>query len=52
MVHTIVDETYRQTNLTSESSEYLAKREELRLAEVEQPVPLGSFPAPSAVSQK
>jgi predicted dithiol-disulfide oxidoreductase (DUF899 family) len=35
MVHTIVDGTYRQTNLTSESSEYLAKREELRLAEVE-----------------
>jgi predicted dithiol-disulfide oxidoreductase (DUF899 family) len=35
MVHTIVDGTYRQTNLTSESSEYLTKREELRLAEVE-----------------
>src|SRR5450631_3229088 len=35
MVHTIVDGAYRQTNLTSESSEYLAKREELRLAEVE-----------------
>jgi predicted dithiol-disulfide oxidoreductase (DUF899 family) len=35
MVHTIVDGTFRQTNLTSESSEYLAKREELRLAEVE-----------------
>src|ERR1700689_3251534 len=35
MVHTIVDGTYRQTNLTSESSEDLAKREELRLAEGE-----------------
>jgi predicted dithiol-disulfide oxidoreductase (DUF899 family) len=35
MVHTIVDGTYRQTNLTNESSEYLAKREELRLAEIE-----------------
>jgi len=35
MVHTIIDGTYRQTNLTSESSEYLAKREELRLAEIE-----------------
>src|SRR6476660_3537247 len=35
MVNTLVDETYRQTNLTSESSEYLAKREELRLAEIE-----------------
>ena len=35
VVHTIVDGTYRQTNLTGESSEYLAKREELRLAEVE-----------------
>ena len=35
MVHTIVDGTYRQTNLNDESSEYLAKREELRLAEIE-----------------
>ena len=35
MVHTIVDGTYRQTNLTNESAEYLAKREELRLAEIE-----------------
>src|SRR3954454_4228906 len=35
MVHTVIDGTYRQTNLTNESSEYLAKREELRLAEVE-----------------
>jgi len=35
MVHTIVDGTFRQTNLTNESSEYLAKREELRLAEIE-----------------
>ena len=35
MVKTIVDGTFRQTNLTNESSEYLAKREELRLAEIE-----------------
>jgi predicted dithiol-disulfide oxidoreductase (DUF899 family) len=35
MVHTIVDRTYRQTNLTNESPEYLVKREELRLAEIE-----------------
>src|SRR3982751_672569 len=35
MVHTIVDGTYRQTNLRNEPSEYLAKREELRLAEIE-----------------
>src|ERR671926_347303 len=35
MVHTVVDGTFRQTNLTKESSEYLAKREELRLAEIE-----------------
>ena len=35
MVHTIVDGTFRQTNLTNEPSEYLAKREELRLAEIE-----------------
>jgi predicted dithiol-disulfide oxidoreductase (DUF899 family) len=35
MVNTIVDGTLRQTNLTNESSEYLARREELRLAEIE-----------------
>src|SRR5437868_14739046 len=35
MVHTTVDGTFRQTNLTNESSDYLAKREELRLAEIE-----------------
>ena len=35
MVHTIVDGTFRQTNLTNESPEYLAKREALRLAEIE-----------------
>src|SRR5439155_14110929 len=35
MVHTVVDGTFRQTNLTNESSEYLAKREELRRAEIE-----------------
>lgn len=34
-VKTTVDGTFRQTNLTSESPEYLAKREELRLAEIE-----------------
>jgi len=35
MVHTTVDGTFRQTNLTNESPEYLARREELRLAEIE-----------------
>jgi predicted dithiol-disulfide oxidoreductase (DUF899 family) len=35
MVNTVVDGTFRQTNLTNESSEYLAKREELRLAEID-----------------
>lgn len=35
MVNTIVDGTFRQTNLTNESSEYLAQREELRRAEIE-----------------
>jgi predicted dithiol-disulfide oxidoreductase (DUF899 family) len=35
MVHTTVDGTFRQTNLTNESSAYLSKREELRLAEIE-----------------
>src|SRR5882724_8519139 len=35
MINTIIDGTFRQTNLTNESSEYLAKREELRLAEIQ-----------------
>ncbi len=35
MVNTVVEGTYRQTNLTNESSAYLAKREDLRLAEIE-----------------
>ena len=35
MVHTVVDGTYRQTNLANESPEYLAGREKLRLAEIE-----------------
>jgi predicted dithiol-disulfide oxidoreductase (DUF899 family) len=35
MVHTVVDGTYRQTNLSNESPEYLAKREKLCLAEIE-----------------
>jgi len=35
MVRTIVDGTFRQTNLSNESAEYLAKREELRLAEID-----------------
>jgi predicted dithiol-disulfide oxidoreductase (DUF899 family) len=35
LVHTQVEGTFRQTNLTDESAQYLAKREELRLAEIE-----------------
>jgi predicted dithiol-disulfide oxidoreductase (DUF899 family) len=35
MVHQMIDGTYRQTNLPHESAEYLAKREEVRLAEIE-----------------
>jgi predicted dithiol-disulfide oxidoreductase (DUF899 family) len=35
MVHEMIDGTYRQTNLSNESTEYLAKREELRHAEIE-----------------
>jgi predicted dithiol-disulfide oxidoreductase (DUF899 family) len=35
MVKEMIDGTYRQTNLPNESPEYLAKREELRLAEIE-----------------
>src|SRR5213594_5060063 len=35
MVHEMIDGTLRQTNLANESPEYLAKREELRQAEIE-----------------
>ena len=35
MVHQLIDGAYRQTNLPDESPEYLAKREEVRLAEIE-----------------
>jgi hypothetical protein len=35
MVHEMIDGTYRQTNLPTESPEYLSKREEVRLAEIE-----------------
>jgi predicted dithiol-disulfide oxidoreductase (DUF899 family) len=35
MTHTFIDGTFRQTNLTNETREYLRKREELRLAEIE-----------------
>ena len=35
MAHEMIDGTYRQTNLPNESQEYLAKREQLRLAEIE-----------------
>src|SRR5438876_3773634 len=35
MVHKTVNGTLRQTNLPNESDEYLLKREELRLAEIE-----------------
>jgi hypothetical protein len=35
MVHEMIDGTYRQTNLPNESPEYLAKREEVRLAEID-----------------
>src|SRR5215472_17169346 len=35
MVHETVQGTFRQTNLTNESAEYLTKREELRLAEID-----------------
>ncbi|HKY30809.1 MAG TPA: DUF899 family protein [Pyrinomonadaceae bacterium] len=35
MVFEMIDGTFRQTNLPNESPEYLAKREKLRLAEIE-----------------
>jgi len=35
MVKEMIDRIYRQTNLTNESAEYLAKRDEVRLAEIE-----------------
>lgn len=34
MVYEVVDGVFRQTNLPNQSSDYLAKREELRLAEI------------------
>src|ERR1035438_4365647 len=35
MVHETIGDAFRQTNLTNESADYLGKREELRLAEIE-----------------
>jgi predicted dithiol-disulfide oxidoreductase (DUF899 family) len=35
MVHEVIEGSLRQTNLASESGDYLARREELRLAEIE-----------------
>jgi predicted dithiol-disulfide oxidoreductase (DUF899 family) len=35
VVHEMINGTFRQTNLTKESADYLNKREELRLAEIE-----------------
>jgi hypothetical protein len=35
MTYEFIGGTYRQTNLTNESDDYVAKREELRLAEIE-----------------
>ena len=35
MAHEMIDGAYRQTNLPNESAEYLSKREELRLAEID-----------------
>src|ERR1043165_7516855 len=35
MVKDIINGTFQQTNLPNESEEYLAKRDELRLAEIE-----------------
>jgi predicted dithiol-disulfide oxidoreductase (DUF899 family) len=35
MVNKIINGTFRQTNLENESAEYLAKRDELRLAEID-----------------
>lgn len=35
MTYEMIDGSFRQTNLKNESDEYLAKREQLRLAEIE-----------------
>jgi predicted dithiol-disulfide oxidoreductase (DUF899 family) len=35
MVHRMIEGAFRQTNLSNESAKYLAKREELRLAEID-----------------
>ena len=35
MVHEFINGWYRETNLANEPAEYVARREELRLAEIE-----------------
>ena len=35
MAHETIHSTYRQTNLQNESADYLSKREELRMAEID-----------------
>ena len=35
MAHETIHGTYRQTNLQNEPADYLSKREELRIAEIE-----------------
>src|SRR4029078_1938858 len=35
MVNETIEGTFRQTNLTNQTTDYLSKREELRLAEIE-----------------
>jgi hypothetical protein len=35
MAHEMIHGSYRQTNLQNESADYLSKREELRLAEID-----------------
>src|SRR5580704_17377053 len=35
MTHQFIDGTFRQTNLDNETAQYLHKREELRLAEID-----------------
>jgi len=52
MVHQTINGIFRQTNLPNESEEYLSKREELRLAEIELRIQRERVAAAAKASQR
>ena len=52
MVKEMIDGTYRQTNLQNESAEYLAKREEVRLARLNYCEDVNAWPSCGALCLK